>query len=414
MTDTRNLTLAKVEEFLNAPKVADFSVIDHNEAYGWIENCLNHFSYRKLKRRDKTLVRKYIRRTTGYSRAQTNRLIRSWKRTGHIKRLEYKRSVFPRFYTREDIALLAETDKAHNFLSGPATAAILKREYEEFGNFEYKRLSKISASHIYNLRDHQTYQNVTRYFAHTKPTGVKIGERRKPLPDGRPGFIRVDSVHQGDSLELGKGVYHINFIDEVTQWEMVACVSVISENYLMPILEMILETLPFNVLGFHSDNGSEYINHTVARLLNKLHIDQTKSRPRKSNDNALIETKNGSVVRKHMGYHFIDKSAAPLINEWYQRYFNPYLNFHRPCAFGTVITDKRGKEKIIYKHEDYMPPYEKLKSLPNAEQYLKPGITFKELDKLAYSYSDTEFAKEVAAAKRTLFVKIGKLKNNQP
>ena len=131
-----------------------------------------------------------------------------------------------------------------------------------------------------------------------------MGERRRPAPDSRPGYLRVDTVHQGD-LEGIKGVYHINAVDEVTQWEIVGAAPQISEAYLLPVLHAMLEQFPFRIRGFHSDNGSEFINHTVAQLLNKLLIEQTKSRPRRSNDNGLVEAKNGAVVRKHMGYTHI-------------------------------------------------------------------------------------------------------------
>ena len=75
---------------------------------------------------------------------------------------------------------------------------------------------------------------------------------------------------------------------------------------------------PFVIVGFHSDNGSEYINHQVANLLEKLRIEQTKSRSRQSNDNALAESKNASVVRKHMGYDHIPQAYAKPINAFYQ------------------------------------------------------------------------------------------------
>ena len=97
----------------------------------------------------------------------------------------------------------------------------------------------------------------------------------------------------------------INAVDEVTQWEIVAAVGQISEAWLIPVLERILAQFPFRILGFHSDNGSEYINHRVAEMLNKLLVEQTKSRPRHSNDNGLAETKNGAVIRKHMGFGHI-------------------------------------------------------------------------------------------------------------
>ena len=107
---------------------------------------------------------------------------------------------------------------------------------------------------------------------------------------GRPGYLRIDTVHQGDQDGV-KGVYHINAVDEVTQWQVVGAVAQISEAYLLPVLEAMLAQFPFRIRGFHSDNGSEFINHMVAKLLNKLLIEQTKSRPRHSNDNGLAEAR---------------------------------------------------------------------------------------------------------------------------
>src|SRR5215210_4866649 len=109
-----------------------------------------------------------------------------------------------------------------------------------------------------------------------------------------------------------------------------------------------LAQFPFTIRGFHSDNGSEFINHTVAALLNKLLIEQTKSRPRRSNDNGLVESKNGAVVRKHMGYGHIASVHAEQIQSFYQQHLNPYLNFHRPCGLPEVIADsKRQAEKNL-------------------------------------------------------------------
>ena len=129
---------------------------------------------------------------------------------------------------------------------------------------------------------------------------VAIGERRRPRPEGRPGYLRVDTVHQGDRDGV-KGVYHVDAVDEVTQWQVVGATAQISEAALLPLLKAMLKQFPFRIRGF-TDNGSEFINHTVAELLNKLLIEQTKSRPRRSNDNGLVESKNGAVIRKHMGY----------------------------------------------------------------------------------------------------------------
>jgi len=204
---------------------------------------------------------------------------------------------------------------------------------------------------------------------HTNPAKVPIGERRKPEPEGRPGYIRVDTVHQGD-LEKEKGVYHINMVDELLQWEVVGCVEKISEFHLAPLLEDLIAQFPFVVIEFHSDNGSEYINRVVAELLNKLLIRQTKSRARHCNDNALAEGKNGSIIRKTMGRMHIAQRYAGAINQFYRDHVNVYLNYHRPCGFATTITDRKGKQKKVY--NIYEIPYKRLRSLDKPKQYLDP------------------------------------------
>lgn len=198
----------------------------------------------------------------------------------------------------------------------------------------------------------------------------------KPRPNGRPGFLRVDSVHQGD-LNKAKGVYFINMVDEITQSEFVFCVRTISEKYLKGVLEDLYCICPFTIINFHSDNGSEFINKVVAYILNRLHIRQTKSRPRKHNDNALVKSKNGSIIRKTFGYFHIPATEenAKILNEFCQKWLIPYLNYHHPCGFATSIFDRKGKEKKIY--ETCMTPYGKLKSINNAGGYLKRHIFLK-------------------------------------
>lgn len=321
--------------------------------------------------------------------------------------LEAVSSSFSRQYTDHDVVVLTTTDDAHGRLSGPATRKILADEYHLFGNKEYERLADISPAHIYNLRGRHLYRASSLVYTKTQATQRNIGERKKPQPEGRPGFLRVDSVHAGDATNGDKGVYYINLVDEVIQWEAVLCVQTICERHLKPVLQTALALAPFVVLGVHADNGSEYINQWVARLLNKINAELTKSRPRHSNDNALAETKNGSVVRKHLGYNHISAHHAQIINAWCLRWLNPYLNFHRPSGYPEkVVVNKYGKTRTRYPKENYLTPYQKLKSLPNGEQYLKTGLTFELLDQQAYAYGHTEFAARKNKAKTALFKKI--------
>jgi transposase InsO family protein len=401
MQNAEARTGQQISEFLKGSEGIEFTGQNRAEIYGWTERMLVAQQYGKQGKKQRGAIRNYLSKVTGLSLPQITRLIRSYVGTGKVEAKPSRRRRFPNKYTEQDVALLAAVDGAHQRLSGPATQRILKREYEEFGKTEFVRLAGISVSHLYNLRHSVGYRKQASVFEPTRPSAVSIGERRKPEPRGRPGFLRVDTVHQGD-WDGAKGVYHINAVDTVTQWQVVGCASKISEQFLLPVLEAILHQFPFRILGFHSDNGSEFINHTVAQMLGKLLVEFTKSRACRSQDNALVEGKNGAIIRKHIGYGHIPAAHAEALQKFYTAHLNPYLNFHRPCGFATVSLDARGRRKRQYKLQDYAIPYQKLKSLPEAAGYLKQGIGWEPLDRIATTMSDTEFAKKMSAAKAKL------------
>lgn len=405
MNDTELKGLGQVEQFLTGTQEVFFKASSQRECYAWLARTLKRFDYHRLRKREKGTLFAYVLKVTGYSRQQLSRLVQQHRETRWIGRRRYQRHCFPRRYTRVDIVLLATTDLYHQTLSGPATKKLFERAYQVFADAAYERLAGISVAHIYNLRRSQTYLQRRRHFTKTQSTTIPIGERRKPNPQGQPGYLRIDTVHQGD-LDKIKGVYSINVVDEMTQMEVVCAVEKISENYLLPALERIIDEFPFEIKGVHSDNGSEYINYRVAELLEKLLIEFTKSRARHSNDNALVESKNGSIVRKYMGYAHIAQRFAPQINAFYKKYLTPYINYHRPCFYAVSIVDKKGKEKKQYPYKAMMTPYEKLKSLKEAQHYLKPGITFDILDAISKKHTDLESAKLMYNARKKLFQKI--------
>jgi transposase InsO family protein len=401
MRNAESLTQSQICDFLAASEGIEFAGQGRAEVYGWVQRMLVNQEYGRQKRKQRGAIRAYLSKVTGLSLAQITRLIRAYSETGVVEAKRYRRRRFATKYQKEDVALLAEVDRAHERLSGPATLRILQREHGEFGGRKFARLAEISVAHLYNLRHSVAYRKVAAVFESTRPSAVSIAERRRPEPHGQPGFLRVDTVHQGDWNEE-KGVYHINAVDTVTQWQVVGCTSKISEYFLLPVLEAILHQFPFRILGFHSDNGSEYINHKVAEMLEKLLAEFTKSRPNRSQDNALVEGKNGAVIRKLMGYGHIPSQHAEQVQKFYTAHLNGYLNYHRPCGFATVTVDGRGKRRRQYKPVDYATPYEKLKSLAKAEQYLKPNLGFVQLDKIAKRMSDTTWAKRMGAAKAKL------------
>ena len=411
MNEGKLTTIEQIEQFLAATPEIEFSGIadvGDTERYAHVSRVLKRLDYLARCKRERGVVRQYLCRTTGYSRAQITRLIARWRAnrlatTPLKKRYSAPSTPFVRKYTAEDIERLFEMDQANEQVCGPAISHLFKRALHVYGDTRYVRLAELSVSHLYNLRKGAGYRAKRIHCVPTRSVCNPIGVRRPPRPQGRAGFIRVDSVHQGD-LDGSKGVYHITCVDAVSQWQVEACVQGLSEAFLLPVLGLVIAQFPSVVKGFHSDNGSEYINHRVAKMLDKLRIEQTKSRARHSNDNALAESKNASVVRRHMGYSHIPQQYAEPINTFYQTIFNPWLNQHRPCLFATETVSPKGKIVKLYKHADVATPLECLTRLHAKKKVtLKKGVTIKALQTQANAQSDLVAAQSMQKAKAQLF-----------
>jgi hypothetical protein len=398
MKNLDQLSLREMEELLSSSRKVTGKAEDEGAKYGWIASVLKAQRYAKLSRQEKGVVRRFLQKVTATSRAQLTRLIGQWLDNRTIIRRTAVRPEFAVRFTKEDIVLLAATDAVHEDLSGPALRHILYREWERFGKQDYQRLATISVSHLYNLRNSAVYRGQRVQVKRTQSRQITLAERRKPDPKGKPGFLRVDTVHQGQK-DGQQGVYYINSVDTVTQWQNIGCVETISERHMIPVLEAILHQFPFRILGFHCDNGSEFLNHRVSEMLNKLLIEFTKSRAYRTTDNALVEGKNGSVVRKHLGYGFIAAEHAAQLQSFFTAQFNPYLNFHRPCGFAVLVKGTPGRIQRRYPADGYRTPFEKLCSLKDWQQYLKPGSTEVSLRAKALKLSDTEAAKLMQKAK---------------
>jgi transposase InsO family protein len=406
MDDSEAVSLEQIRDFLAGSGEVRFAGLRRAEVYSWVERTLVRHEYASLGRVGKGLVRRYVARMTGLSRSQVTRLIAGHRKTGGVKAVEYQRTKFPSRYTAADVGLLAYVDKAHGNLSGPATKRILEREYTDYGQAVYERLAKISVAQIYRFRNSAAYRKRNTSYQPTRPTVIPIGERRKPQPQGLPGYLRIDTVHQGDQGGR-KGIYHINAVDQVTQWEIVAATPQISESWLIPLLEMMLQQFPFVIRGFHSDNGSEFINYTVAKLLGKLLIEQTKSRAHHTGDNGLVEAKNGAVIRKHLGFGHICAPHAAAVDTFHREQLNPYVNFHRPCAVPSIVTQPNGKRRRVYLR--WATPFELFQKVPHCGTLLRPGLTLADLEAFAQQQSDTEAALDMQRAKRQLLARIARL-----
>jgi hypothetical protein len=404
MNDDSVVSVEQVRELVKLGRSARFNSCNKEERCEWIGTTLAKLRYFGERKKNRSIIKEYIVAMTGYSPSMVDKMIARKKKTGRVFLLPKARNGFPAFYTKADVELLAEVNNLYLGQNGYALKKTCEDMLGIYGDSRFERLSHISVSHLYNLKQSERFKSIALTYTKTDPVSVAIGERRKPEPEGKPGSIRVDSVHQGD-LDKVKGVYHINLVDEVTQAEVVTCVERISEYYLESALEDAISQFPFKIWNFHSDNGSEYINKTVAKLLNKLHVTQTKSRPRKSNDNALVECKNGAVIRKEMGKLHIPKGHAKKINRYYREHLNPFLFFHRYCAFPTEEILENGKIIKRYKQDDYATPLQRLCSLENPEQYMKDNLKLDDIKKQSLKQSHLEAAKLKEEARSKLLKK---------
>lgn len=252
-------TIDAIKQFLEGTQAVAFSVAtSKQERYRWVQKTLVKHSYLLLGKAGKGTVTRYLMKVTGYSLAQTKRLIRQYTQKGTVSVKPARRNGFKRLYTEFDIRLLAAMDERHGQPSGAVLKKLCERAYTHFDQSEYQQLAGISVSHLYNLRSSKTYQRQRCTLTKTHPKTAPIGQRRKPCPNDQPGYIRIDSVHQGDQ-DKRKGIYHVNAVDEVTQFQVIFTLERISEQFMLPALKQILATFPFKIRGFHADNGGVHI-----------------------------------------------------------------------------------------------------------------------------------------------------------
>lgn len=374
-------TIKAVEAFINydAQHHNKYFLKTQEDRYKFIKQTTWKLFYVRRNKKDKSKVINFLSLITDYEPHYLKRLIHKSLKGKLNKKIYPQRNKFYKKYSSIDILLLAELDLLFKYPNGISLAQMCKLEFTYHGNNDFRTLHNISKSQIYNLRKEPRYKQLALIFTHTKKSKVMIVKRSKPKPNNTPGYIRVDSVHYGDNGE-DKGCFFINLCDEVTQYEFVICVTSLLEENVIPAIVSALDFFPFKIIHFHSDNGSEFINHHLAELLNARLITQTKSRARRSTDNGLIESKNAHVVRKYFGHCFISSKHCDKINVFLKDYFYTFINFYRVCLFPTKMVNNNGKVTIKYKQDDATTPFIKLKSIDPNGICLKDGGSYKRLE----------------------------------
>lgn len=411
MNETQLCTIEQIRQFLSASAPIEFSAAGEDGGrYAHISRVLKRFDYPRCSRADRGLLRGYLQHTSGYSRAQIARLIAHWQGNRLavvplVKRYRAPRTRFARRYTAEDVRLLVEMDKAHEDLCGPAIVHLLRRAWREYGDARYERLAGLSASHLYNLRG----LSGTAHPVHADPFGEE--RHRRAQGAGAAGAGRLCAHRHRPSRRRGwhqGGVsHHLRRRGDAVAGRGLCAGH--QRGLSVAGAGTGSGAVPVRGAGLSFDNGSEYINHQVAKLLEKLRIEQTKSRSRHSNDNALAESKNASVVRKHMGYAHIPQEYANAVNAFYRETFNPWLNLHRPCLFATDLVSPKGKVVKRYRPKDVKTPLEALALLEmQGLAMLRTGVTLNALHAQARSQADLTATQAMQQAKSALFASFEK------
>ena len=268
MTNPLRISLEQIRGFSEGSGAVGCAAKNRTERFKWIEAVLLGQGDRTFGTPAKGLVPGDIEKMTGLNRVPTTRLIKSDVDGQPVNSRPYRRRRFPQPYTSADIGLLVEVDAAHETLSGPATPKVSHREFHDFGDGRLQRLAALSMAHLHRLRGSRSYPAKRTVDPPTQPNTVAIGQRRKPEPLGIPEYRRGDTVHQGDRDGV-KSLDYINSVDEVTPWKVVATTASLSETSQIPVFQAMLKQSPFPIRGFHSHNGSEFINATVSKILNK-------------------------------------------------------------------------------------------------------------------------------------------------
>ena len=189
MQTSERLSLEQIQAFLDGSGEVGFKGQNREEVYGWVDQTLRQQRYERLLRSERGLVRRYVEKMTGLSRAQTTRLITVYVRGDEVKPQPYQRRRFAQRYTREDIALLAGVDEAHETLSGPATKKLLQRACYNFHETRYQSLARISVAQLYRQRGSRAYRERRIKYQATRPTQVshRQGQRPRAAPSGGVG-----------------------------------------------------------------------------------------------------------------------------------------------------------------------------------------------------------------------------------
>jgi len=328
--------------------------------------------YRRANRQEKTRILDEFVAITEYHRKHAIRLLKHG-----VKKPKRKKRGRPKVYRGEVISALIKVWKVcdricskrlHPFL--PEIVAVLEREEELTLSVKTKRLLlQISPATIDRCLRRVRRQR-GRGLSTTKP-GTLL---KQAIPvrtfadwdDARPGFVEMDLVaHCGDSTH-GEYLNTLNVVDVSTGWSECPVLANRSQREVSAAIERLRERLPFPLLGIDSDNDSAFINDNLYRYCQQERITFTRSRPYKKNDQAHVEQKNWSVVRRLIGYERYESNEALTLMRAIYQDWRLYVNFFQPVL--KLVEKRRVGSKVRKRYDTARTPYQRVLESPNVSE----------------------------------------------
>jgi len=252
---------------------------------------------------------------------------------------------------------------------------------KEFGKLPHDSITAlhaISAATIDRLLKPARVKYKGRGRSTTKPgTLLKkhIPIKTDQWDETRPGFLEADTVaHCGESM-AGMFAFTIDCVDIATTWTEQRAVWGKGETGVLEQIKDIEDSIPFTLLGFDSDNGSEFLNYHLLRHFHhrKQPVQFTRSRPYHKNDNAHVEQKNWTHVRQWLGYHRLDNpDVVPLMNDLYTSEWRLYHNFFLPSV--KLLEKKRIASKTIKRYDTPKTPYQRVMESTGISEEVKLSL----------------------------------------
>jgi len=241
-----------------------------------------------------------------------------------------------------------------------------------------QKLLTISASSIDRVLAHTRIEYTGRGRSATKP-GTLL-RNQIPIATGqweetRPGFLEGDTVSHCGGNSMGQFAHTLDCVDIATGWTEQRATWGKFETEIRTQMRSIEQALPFPLLGFDSDNGSEFINHCLVRHFLDRHkpVKFTRSRAYRKNDNAHIEQKNWTHVRQWLGYgRFDNQELVDLLNELYTNEWRLFHNFYCPSV--KLVSKQRIGSKVIKKHDSPKTPYQRILESAHISEHTKTSL----------------------------------------